>query len=142
MVSAVSVTWNGTTITGPMLIYSDELPVNDTATTIGDPNRPGALICRSEDRVRVNWHYTRGNIVRSVIYSDTLSDTYKQIRTGEGATPSLSQLLLNKENTEVINEDLNGIWHCRLNAAAENNNQFEEQISVGIYSRGGGILAV
>ncbi len=135
--SAVSVTWNGTTITGPVLIYSEELPVNMSANTIGDPNGPGALICRSEDRARVSWHYTRGFIVRG----PEETDTFKAIRTGEGVTPSLAQLLLNRVNTEVNNNDLNGVWHCRLNASPERDNinsQFEEQINVGIFSRGGG----
>ncbi len=65
MFSAVSVTWNGTTITGPVLIYSDEIPVDGSSNnTIDDPNGPGALICRSEDRARVSWHYVSGIIVR------------------------------------------------------------------------------
>ncbi len=71
-----------TTITGPVLIYSDELPVDPSANTIGDPNRPGALIMQTG--ARVSWHYTRGQIVRDA----TFSDTFKQIRTGEGVIPS------------------------------------------------------
>ncbi len=124
--SAVSVTWNGTTITGPVLIYSDELPVNSSANTIGDPNEPGALICKSEDRATVSWHYTRGQIVRGPEHTDT----FKAIRTGEGVTPSLSQLVLNRENTEINNANLNGLWHCRLGQGVE--------IDVGIFSRRGG----
>ncbi len=120
-----------------MLIYSDEIFL-DSDTTIGDPNRPGALICRSEDRARVSWHYTRGQIVRNAIDNDT----FKQIRTGEGVTPSVSRLALNRENTEIPNTDLNGVWHCRLNGVnvkdSHMNSRYDEQINVGIFSRGGG----
>ncbi len=119
-------TWNGTTITGPVLIYSDELPVDPSANTIGDPNGPGALICRSEDRSTVSWRYVDGGIVRGPEFTDT----FKAIRTGEGVIPSLSQLLLNRENTEITNANLNGLWHCRLRPGVE--------INVGIFSRGGG----
>ncbi len=133
--SAVSVTWNGTTITGPVLIYSDELPVDPSANTIGDPNGPGALICRSEDRARVSWHYTSGQIVRGPEHTDT----FKAIRTREGVIPSVSQLLLNRVNTERTNPDLNGLWHCRLNAVGQT--EYDEQINVGIFSRGGGMCS-
>ncbi len=132
----VSVTWNGTTITGPVLIYSDELPVDPSATTTGDPNEPGALICKSEDRAAVSWHYTPGQIVRGPEHTDT----FKATSTGTGIIPSVSRLLLNKVNTEVNNNDLNGLWHCRLNGVKEtdqiSNNQYDEQINVGIFSRG------
>ncbi len=139
---AVSVTWNGTTLTGPVLIYSDEIPVNRSANTIGDPSSPGALICRSEDRARISWHYTTGIFVRNA----TFDDTFKAIGTGEGVTPSMSQLLLNRQvqNSEVNHLNLNGVWHCRLNASgiADDHSHelglYEEQINVGIYSRGEG----
>ncbi len=136
----VSVTWNGTTITGPVLIYSDELPVNPSANTTGDPNRPGALICRSEDETRVSWHFINGFFVRGPEFTDT----FKQIRTGEGVTPSLAQLLLNRENTERTNPSLNGVWHCRLNSSPlrdGENSEFQEQINVGIFYRGGGMCS-
>ncbi len=129
-------TWNGTTITGPVLIFSDEIPVDLNANTIGDPNRPGALICRSEDGARVSWHYTNGLIVRG----PEGTDTFKAI-SREGVTPSLSQLLLNRENTERTNPNLNGVWHCQLNAMGNRDGDgasYDEQMNVGIFSRGGG----
>ncbi len=135
---AVSVTWNGTNITGPVLIYSDELPVDPSATTIASPNGPGALICRSDDRARISWRYTDGENVRSEAFND---DTFQQIRTGEGVTPSVSQLLLNRVNTEVDNPNLNGVWHCRLNGARLDDyyySRYDGQINVEIFSRGGG----
>ena len=134
----VSVTWNGSTITGPVLIYLDEILVDSHNTTeIGDPNRPGALICRSEDRARVSWHFTRGSIVGG--------STFKQIRTGAEVTPSLSRLSGNRENAEATAVDFNGVWHCRLNAFGVRDDHedsgYEEQINVGIFSRGDGMLS-
>ncbi len=117
-------TWNGATITGPVLIYTEELPADNTATTIADPG-PGILICRSEDRARVSWYYVGGAFVRG----PEKNDLFQAIRTtGASMTPSLAQLLLNRLNDEPNNANFNGLWHCRLNA--------EAQIDVGIFSRG------
>ncbi len=131
-------TWNGTTITSlvprPVLIYIDELTLDLSANTIADPNSPGALICRSEDRATVSWHFIMGVIVRGPANSAT--DDFKAISTMEGATPSVSQLLQNRANFELTNTNLNGVWHCRLNAVGESG--FEEQINVGIFHRGAG----
>ncbi len=135
MLSVVSTTWNGTTIIGPVLIFSDDLPMNSSNDTIGDPNGPGVLICSSEDRARVSWHYVNGAIVRN----STFPDTFKQVRTGEGVTPSISQLSLNRENVERSNSNLNGVWHCRLNGAlVRAGYTYDEQINVAIFSRGEG----
>ena len=139
----MSVTWNGTTITGPVLIYLDEILVDDhTTTAIGNPNRPGALICRSEDTARVSWHYTDGIFVDTAPTSST--STFKQIRTGEGVIPSVSRLSLNREGVVRTDPRTNGLWHCRLNAMGVRESQgstYDEQINVGIYSRGGGKLS-
>ena len=128
----MSVTWNGRTITGPVLIYLDEILVDSYNTTaIGDPDRQGALICRSEDRAGVNWLFTDNKIV-STAPTNSFT-TFKQIRTSEGVIPSISRFSLNKENfVEGINRT-NGLWHCRLNAMGQ-----VEQIHVGIYSSGEG----
>ncbi len=58
------------------------------------------------------------------------------ISTVQGMTPSVSQLLQNRANNEVNNANLNGVWHCRLNAVGESG--FQEQINVGIFHRGAG----
>ena len=44
----VTVTWNGTTITGPVLIFQDELVRDDRTDVLATP-RDGTLICRSEN---------------------------------------------------------------------------------------------
>ncbi len=124
-------TWNGTIITGPVLIYRDELLINPNATTIGDPNGAGVLICKSEDSASISWHYIDGFRVRGPQFIDTF-----QVITTQG-TPSLSQLLLNNAGTnELDSANLNGLWHCRLNAGEQN--EFDEEVNVGIFSRGAG----
>ncbi len=51
-------------------------------------------------------------------------------------------MILNRESTEIDNIDFNGVWHCRLNAVgvrdSHTNSGYDEQINVGIYSRGEG----
>ena len=119
------------TITGPVLIYLHEILVDSHTTThIGDPNRQGALICRSEDSTRVSWHFTDGAFISPAPTSNTT--IIKQIRTVEGATPSVSRLSRNRVFF-YYNDPTNGLWHCRLNARGES--AYDEQINVGIYSR-------
>ena len=130
---SVSVTWNGSTITGPVLIFIDEILVDTTA--VGDPNRPGALICRSEDSGRASWHFPDGIIVTP--QESSSSETFRQIRTEEG----VSRLSLSREGVEATNVEANGVWHCRLNAFGVRDSHthgYDEQINVGIFSRGGG----
>ena len=128
---AVSVTWNGSTITGPVLIYLDEILVDShTTTDIGDPNRPGALICRSEDRATVSWHFTDGILV--TVAPTPSSTTFKQVKSGTGVIPGVSRLSLNRENIDRTDNRTNGLWHCRLNTGST----YDEQVDVGIFNRG------
>ena len=127
--------WNGTTITGPVLIYLDEILVdNYTTAEIGDVSRAGALVCRSEDRARVSWHFTNGVIVSDAPRTD--SRTFIQTRTGEGVTPSVSRFSLSRESVASISIEHNGVWHCRLNAM--DRGSYDQQIDVGIFTRGDG----
>ena len=126
-------TWNGTTITGPELIYVDEILAN--TTEIGDPNRPGALICRSDYSGRVSWHFPSGITVTP---HNSSNATFRQIRTQEGVLPSLSRLTPSREGVVDTRADANGVWHCRLNAVGVSG--YDGQINVGIFSRGGGEL--
>ena len=129
----MSVTWNGSNITGPVLVYLDEILVNNYETaTIGDLDRLGALVCRSEDRARVGWYFTDDVIVSIAPRRDARA--FIQTRTGEGVTPSVSRLSLSRENVTTNVTRLNGLWHCRLDAMGVQ----VEQINVGIYSRGEG----
>ena len=49
----VTVTWNGTTITDPVLIYQDEIISDNRDNVETDPPLPGTLICRHEIKHRL-----------------------------------------------------------------------------------------
>ena len=51
----------------------------------------------------------------------------------------MSQLTLNRRTVNAQSTDANGVWHCRLNAWGLRDrytNGYDEQVNVGIYSRG------
>ena len=122
-------TWNGTSITGPVLIYQDELVVDDSASPTATRIRNGILICTSQDQHRVGWHNVQGNS----IFEDETHD-FKQTRTGSGVTPSVSRLSVNEEYISRPEAVANGLWTCRLNGSAS----VPAPIPVGIYDREGG----
>ena len=101
-----------------------------TTTDIGDPNRPGALICRSEDRAAVSWHFTDGILV--TVAPTSSSTNFKQVKSGTGVIPGVSRLSLNRENIQRSDNRTNGLWHCWLNTGSTN----DEQVHVGIFSGG------
>ena len=143
-VHAVSVTWNGTSLTGPplvhlpngdselltnqlasALIYHDELPVFTGSDTLGDPNGPGALVCRSE--AQAGWYFPNGNPVEDFEVSSTAH--FQQIRTGN-ETPSLSRLVRRSDVSVTSISSASGYWFCYVNEYS-----FME-VRVGIYGRG------
>ena len=123
----VTVTWNGTTITGPVLIFQDEL-VRDNRTNVLATPMDGTVICRSENRAPVSWQFVNGVLV------STLSTTkhFRQRRTSSSAIPSVSRLTTNKPDEALTSAEANGLWTCRLNGS------FNGAVPVGIYARGGG----
>ena len=121
-------TWNGTNITGPVLIYQDELVVDDRASPTATPTRNGTLMCTSQDQHRVGWHDPKG----SSIFENSTSD-FRQIRTDSGVTPSVSILSANTEDVSINITATNGLWICRLNESSS----VPTPIPVGIYGRGG-----
>ena len=123
----VTVTWNGTSITGPVLIYQDELVVDNRASPTATPTRSGTLKCTSQDQQRVGWHLPDG----TSICEDGTGD-FRQIRIGSGVTPSVSRLSVNREDVSRDDDSTNGLWTCRLNGESS------VSIPVGIYERGGG----
>ena len=125
----MTVTWNGASITGPVLIYQDELVVDNRASPTATPTRNGTLTCTSQDQHRVGWHLPGATSIRE----DGTGD-FRQIRTGSGVTPSVSRLSVNSEDVSRDDATTNGLWTCRLNG------EFSEPtpIPVGIYGRGGG----
>ena len=115
VIITVSVTWKGSVINGPKLIYQDEM--NDNP-----------LECVSSNQSRVGWHYAGGQLVSTT----SLTNHYRQERTPTGKIPSKAKLIANRPNDALTSTAGNGLWSCRLNAG------FGGAVPVGIYARGGG----
>ena len=126
-VFTVTVRWNGTTITGPVLIFQDEL-VRDDRANVGATPVDGTLICRSENQAQVGWYFTNGLLLSTV----STTNNFRQRRTSSSATPSVSRLTTNRPDEALTSTTANGLWTCRLNAG------FSTAVPVGIYARGGG----
>ena len=129
----MSVTWNGTTITGPVLIFQDELVEDDCTNVLATP-RDGTVICRSENQAQVGWHFSPlSNSGTGALVSPTsTTNHFRQRRTGSSATPSVSRLTTNRPDEALTSAAANGLWSCRLNAG------IGTAVPVGIYARGGG----
>ena len=125
-VFTVTVTWNGTTITGPVLIFQDELVRDDRTNVLATP-MDGTVICRSENQAQVAWHFANG-----VSISATSTNHFRQRRTSSSATPSVSRLTTNRPDEALTSAEANGMWICALNAG------ISIAVPVGIYARGGG----
>ena len=111
----VRVTWKGSVINGPKLIYQDEM--NDNL-----------LECVSSIQAQVGWHYAGGQLVSTT----SMTNHYRQERTSTGEIPSRAKLIANRPNDALTSTAGNGLWSCRLNAG------FPGAVPVGIYARGGG----
>ena len=127
MFYTVDLTWNGTTITGPVLIFQDELVRDDRTNVLATP-RDGTLICRSENQAQVGWHFANAQLV----YPTSTTNHFRQRRTASSATPSVSRLTTNRPDETLTSAGANGLWTCRLNASSGT------AVPVGIYARGGG----
>ena len=128
----VFVTWNGTRITGPVLIYHDEIIVDPGPTySFGDIAAPGALVCTSETGERASWrradHAFFSDVDRGAISTTVLN----QIRTAATATPNRGRLSQPSENVNPSDANQNGLWCCRVSA----NPAF---VFAGVYRRGMG----
>ena len=122
----VTVTWNGITITGPVLIFQDELVRDDRTNVLATP-LDGTVICRSENQAQVGWHFANGLLLQS-----SATNHFRQRRTSSSATPSVSRLTTNRPDEALTSAAANGLWTCRLNAGSST------AVPVGIYARGGG----
>lgn len=121
----VSVSWNGTTISGPVLIYQDEIAVSDANND--------TLMCISENHAIAGWYLPTGTIVSLSAYG---TNDFRQIRTEE--TPSVSRLLLSREGIARNDTHTNGLWTCKLNGQTSRCNA----VPVGIYGKTGGESAL
>ena len=123
--SVVTVTWNGTLVTGPILIYHDELRVdgNDNPM-LGDVDGPGALVCRSQTRPQALWRSPGRFTVQ-----ETGGDI-NQIQTG--TTPSFARL---SRGTTTSPEDFDGLLICRVNTEGDAPDVAANLNFIGFYNR-------
>ena len=140
-INAVTLTFNGTTITGPILIYHDEI-VSDTAIpTDENSNGPGDLVCRSASVGRTFWRTPTGNNVPS----STSGDFY-QVRTPQ-SDPQTYPFLARLSTIDYLNSTdsaINGLWICPLGLTGniEVQDVIDGFIYVGIFSRNSGELSL
>ena len=127
-VFTVTVSWNGTTITGPVLIFQDELVRDDRTNVLATPVRDGTVICRSENQAQVGWHFANGVLLSTA----STTNNFRQRRTSSSATPSVSRLTTNRPDEALTSAVANGLWTCRLS------HSISTAVPVGIYARGGG----
>ena len=130
----MTLTWNGTVITGPILIYHDEISDDlTTVPTVGNSNGPGDLVCRSENHEEARWRHPRG-------FSVPTSGNYRQVRSAAGV-PSLSRLSTPIDGEEPTNSNVivNGLWICQVvNSDIPDQDILADFNYVGIYHRGDG----
>ena len=119
----MTVTWNGTLVTRPILIYHDEL--NDNPM-LGDVDGPGALVCRSQTRPITQWRMTTGTLVQ-----ETGGD-FNQIRTAAETFPSFSLL---SRGTTSTPENFDGLLICRVDTRGDGPNVFANFNYIGFYNR-------
>ena len=130
----VTVTWNGTLVTGPILIYHDEVRLdgNDNPM-LGDVDGPGALVCRSQTRPRVGWRMTNGGF-----FEDTDQgrlDNINQIRNGIEDVPSFARLSRGTTNPP---ENFDGLVLCRVDTRGDSADVIANFIFIGFYNRAPG----
>ena len=129
----VTATWNGTVITGPVLIYHDEI-LADAAVmprVVGDINALGALVCTSS-MPRVGWRRTD-----HVFFGDgVLENELSQTRTGVTVVPNRARLARANENVDPSTAFQNGLWCCRI--SGDSAEVMANLVFVGVYRRGMG----
>ena len=121
----MTVTWNGTTITGPVGIFQDELVRDDRTNVLATP-MDGTLMCRSENQAQVGWHFASTQLVSPT----STNNHFRQRRTSSSATPSVSRLTTNRPDEALTSAAANGLWSCQLNGRPST------AVPVGIYARG------
>ena len=123
----VTVTWEGNLVTGPILIYHDEVRLdgNDNPM-LGDLDGPGGLVCRSQTRPLTGWRNAVGGVVQ-----DT-GDNINQIRTDAQAVPSFSRLSRGTTNTP---NNFDGLVICRVDTRNDPLDVLANFNYIGFYNR-------
>ena len=133
-------TLNGTNITGPILIYHDEIFSNSTIPTDENSNDPGDLVCRSASIGRTFWRNPAG----ANVPSNTSKDFYN-VRT-PSSDPQMHPFLARLSTMDYPDSNdstINGLWICPLGGNTsdiEDEDVIDSFIYVGIYSRNSGEL--
>ena len=133
----MSVIWNGTVITGPILIYHDEITDDlTTEPTVENSNGPGDLVCRSENHIGARWREPSG-------FSVSKSGNYRQLQANSSAAgvASLSRLSTPIDGKKPTNSniDVNGLWICQVvNGSIPDQDILDNFNYMGIYNRGEG----
>ena len=110
----MTLTWEGNLVTGPILIYHDELRLdgNDNPM-LGDLDGPGTLVCRSQTREGAFWRNTAGNTIPATDEPGGLNDI-NVIRNGPNDVPSITRL--SRGTTTSPTDNLfDGLLLCRVN---------------------------
>ena len=107
-VYTVTVTWNGTTITGPVLVFQDELVRDDCTDVLATP-MDGTVICISNNQAQVGWHFAPLTFNGKLISAISTSNHFRQKRTGSSATPSVSRLTTNRPDEALTSTEANGL---------------------------------
>ena len=135
----MSLIFNGTNITGPILIYHDEIVPNNTIPTDENSNGPGDLVCRSTNIGRTFWRNPAGHSAPT----NTSADFYN-VRTPL-SDPQTHPFLARLSTINYLystNSTINGLWICPLGSTDNITEQdvIDSFIYVGIYSRNSGEL--
>ena len=131
--------FNGTNITGPILIYHDEIGSDTAIPTDENSNGPGDLVCRSASVGRTFWRNPAGRSASSI----TSADFYyvRTPRSDPQTYPFLARLST-INYLDSTNSTINGLWFCPLGFTGDIEDQdvIDSFIYVGIYSRNSGEL--
>ena len=135
---AVSLIFNGTTITGPILIYHDEIGSDTIIPTDENSDFPGDLVCRTASIGRTFWRTPTGSNIPS-----STSEVFYQVRTDPQTYiyPHLARLST-IDYLDSTDPTINGLWICALGGTSDIAEQdlIDSFIYVGIYSRNSGEL--
>ena len=130
----MTLTWEGNLVTGPILIYHDELRFDGNVNPmLGDLDGPGALVCRSQTRTGAFWRNTAGNTIPATDEPGGRNDI-NVIRNGPNDVPSITRLSRGTTTSPTGNL-FDGLLLCRVNVegdVADVNANFRY---VGLYNR-------
>lgn len=139
MFNPVAIIWNGTLVSGPILIYHDEITFGGTTVEVGevsDINATGALVCRSQNEPNnAAWrnagHYRFGSIgipPRSLYQIKSSGD------------PSFARVFRRNTLSPDTHNNYNGLFTCRvgMGGATSTSEVIATTQYIGLYARGEG----